>query len=103
MAKLYLGNLPYTTTSEEIRTFFAPRKVSTVKIILDKETGRPRGFGFVELVDPKEMTEAIQTLDGAQLGGRVINVSEARERSDRRGDDNQREAREKEYAASWKP
>ncbi len=83
--KLYVGNLPFTATEEDVRALFAMHgHVYSVQLILDRETGRPRGFGFVEMEDGRE---AIQALDGQEFGGRNLRVNAAREREsgDERG------------------
>jgi RNA recognition motif-containing protein len=80
--KLYVGNLPFTTTEDELRsTFGAHGSVHSVNVIMDRETGRPRGFAFVEMEDASGAQAAIRALDGTQLGGRSLKVSEAQERS----------------------
>ncbi len=81
--KLYVGNLPFNATEEQIRTFFEQngRQVSEVNLITDRETGRPRGFGFVTLPNDEHGRQAIQELDGQQMGGRPLKVNEAKERS----------------------
>jgi len=81
--RLYVGNLPFTATEEEIRTLFEAegRKVENVSVISDRETGRPRGFAFVEMSTQNDADTAVQKLNGFQLGGRTLTVSEARERS----------------------
>jgi len=80
LKKIYVGNLPYTATENEIRDLFARYgAVNSVNIINDRETGRPRGFGFVQMED-KEADAAIAALDGQDLGGRTLRVNEARER-----------------------
>jgi RNA recognition motif-containing protein len=81
--RLYVGNLPFTATEEEIRTLFEAegRKVENVSVISDRETGRPRGFAFVEMTTQNDADTAVQKLNGFQLGGRTLTVSEARERS----------------------
>jgi len=84
MAKnIYVGNLPWSSTEEDVRAAFeAFGEVISVKLINDRETGRPRGFGFVEMEDQGAM-EAIESLDGSELGGRNIKVNEARPRPER--------------------
>jgi RNA recognition motif-containing protein len=80
--KLFVGNLSFDTTSSDLEAFFA--KVGTcesVSIITDRDTGRSRGFGFVEMSSPSEAETAIAELNGSELGGRQITVNEARERS----------------------
>jgi RNA recognition motif-containing protein len=82
--RLYVGNLPWTCTEDELRDFFASfGEVQSVAIITDRETGRSRGFGFVEMEDAGAQT-AISEADGRDFGGRPLRVSEARER-ERRG------------------
>jgi RNA recognition motif-containing protein len=80
--KIYVGNLPFTATDDEIRTLFAEfGTVETVNLITDRETGRARGFGFVEMSDGAD--EAINALNNSDMGGRSLNVNEARPRTDR--------------------
>jgi len=81
--RLYVGNLPFSATEEEIRTLFEGdgRKVENVSVITDRETGRPRGFAFVELTTQQDAETAVQKLNGYQMDGRTLTVSEARERS----------------------
>jgi RNA recognition motif-containing protein len=81
MKKLYVGNLPFTATEDEVRELFAKHgNVSSVNLITDRETGRPRGFGFVEMDDP---SAAMDALNGYEFGGRALRVNEAEERRDR--------------------
>lgn len=78
--RLYVGNLPYGAKEKEIQDFFeesGSRSVTQVKIITDRETGRPRGFAFVELSDAKMAESAIAELHGTQFGGRKIVVNQA--------------------------
>ncbi len=80
---IYVGNLPWSATEEEIRDLFAQfGGVSSVKLISDRETGRPRGFGFVEMEDA-EADKAIEALEGAEFGGRTLRVNEAKPRQPR--------------------
>ncbi|MCJ2164734.1 MULTISPECIES: RNA-binding protein [unclassified Pseudodesulfovibrio] len=80
---LYVGNLSWTSTEDEIRAAFsAYGEVTSVKLIEDRETGRPRGFGFVEM-DDAGAREAIANLDGKDFGGRNIKVNEAKAREER--------------------
>jgi len=82
--KLYVGNLPFTTSESELRSVFERHgPVASVNVIMDRETGRPRGFAFVEMEDASTAEQAIRALDGSDLGGRSIKVNEAQ---DRRGD-----------------
>ena len=80
--KLYVGNLNYTTTEEGLRTAFAAdgRTVREVAIPNDRETGRPRGFAFVEMGSEGDAKAAIAALDGKDLDGRSLRVNEAKER-----------------------
>ena len=79
--RLYVGNLPFNATVEEVRTAFeAYGTVHDVNLITDRDTGRPRGFGFVEM-DPEADTAAIEGLNDKDFGGRDLNVNEARERN----------------------
>lgn len=80
--RLYVGNLPYDTDEDTIKAFFesgGARQVQQVKIITDRDTGRPRGFAFVEVATQDEAQSAINELNGRELGGRTIVVNEARE------------------------
>ena len=80
---LYVGNLSWSTSEDEVRSAFqAYGEVTSVKLIEDRETGRPRGFGFVEMEDSGAI-EAIQNLDGTMLDGRNIKVNEAKPRTER--------------------
>jgi RNA recognition motif-containing protein len=81
--KLYVGNLSYSTTEADLREVFATvgHEVSEVKIILDRDSGRPRGFAFVEMATDEGARVAIETLNGKDLQGRSIAVNEARERT----------------------
>jgi len=81
MKKLYVGNLPFSTNDSELRTMFeAHGEVSSAQIVMDRETGRPRGFGFVEMSNDAEADAAIAAMNGQQNGGRAIVVNEARPR-----------------------
>jgi len=80
---IYIGNLPFTATEDEIRNMFgAHGEVLSVNLIEDRDTGRPRGFGFVEM-DEAGADAAIRALDGTDMGGRAIKVNEAKPRGDR--------------------
>src|ERR1700759_3098787 len=85
--RLYVGNLSYNVTEPELRDVFAEggKNVVEVKVVMDRETGRPRGFAFVEMGSDQEAADAIQNLTGREVQGRAINVSEARERAPRSG------------------
>lgn len=82
--KLYVGNLPFQTTSDDLRTHFAQAgNVESASVVEDRMTGRSRGFGFVEMTTPEEATAAIEQLNGKDFGGRTLTVNEARPRTDR--------------------
>ena len=84
--KIYAGNLSFDTTETEIRELFGQYgEVDTVTLITDRETGRPRGFGFIEMRDDKSAREAIGALDGKEVGGRNLKINEARPRTERAG------------------
>ncbi len=85
--RLYVGNLSYNVTEPELRDVFAEggKNVVEVKVVMDRETGRPRGFAFVEMGSDDEASQAIQNLTGREIQGRAISVSEARERAPRSG------------------
>lgn len=81
MKKLYVGNLPFSTTDAELRSAFeAHGEVASATIVMDRETGRPRGFGFVEMPNDAEADAAVNAMNGQQLGGRALVVNEARPR-----------------------
>ena len=78
---IYVGNLSFKTTEAELRQAFESfGKVTTVNVITDRETGRPRGFGFVEMPNADEAKKAIEGLNGTNIGGRSLTVNEARPR-----------------------
>ncbi len=80
---LYVGNLPYTTTIEELKGLFSGYNTEDVKVITDRDSGRSRGFGFVHFNYDGEAEKAIKALDGHSLGDRKIVVNEARPRTNR--------------------
>ncbi len=81
---IYVGNLPFRTTEDSVRDLFARYgEVQSVKLISDRETGKPRGFGFVEMDDDAAADEAIKSLDGADFEGRNLKVNEAKPRAPR--------------------
>lgn len=85
MTRIYVGNLPFSATQDELRTLFEQHgTVENVDLIQDRETGRPRGFGFVEMAESDAQT-AIQALDGHEMDGRNLRVNEARPREPRGG------------------
>ncbi len=78
---IYVGNLPFTSTSDDLaQVFGAYGQVDKADVIVDRETGRSRGFGFVEMGNADEARRAIQELDGSDLNGRRLRVNEARPR-----------------------
>src|SRR5688500_14172096 len=84
MKKIYVGNLAFNATEDELRELFGQHgSVSTVSLVTDRESGQARGFGFVEMENGAEA--AISALDGKQVGGRTLKVNEARPREDRGG------------------
>jgi len=85
--RLYVGNLSYNVTEQDLRDVFADggRNVVEVKIVMDRDTGRPRGFAFVEMGTDDEAAAVISNLSGRDIQGRAINVSEARARAPRSG------------------
>ena len=83
--KIYVGNMPFTMTEEEVRTLFSEAgAVSSVSMITDRDTGRSRGFGFVEMAVDAEADKAIQMFNGRKLGDRPLVVNEARPMGDRK-------------------
>jgi cold-inducible RNA-binding protein len=84
--KLYVGNLSFRTTSEELREAFAAvGTVESASVIEDRDTGRSRGFAFVEMGTPEEAAAAIEQFNGKDFGGRNLTVNEAKPRTDRGG------------------
>jgi len=82
--KLYVGSLSYSTTDASLRDFFASAgAVESATVLMDRMTGRSRGFGFVEMTNDEEATRAVETLNGQELDGRKIIVNEARPLADR--------------------
>jgi|GraSoiStandDraft_46_1057282.scaffolds.fasta_scaffold183252_3 RNA recognition motif-containing protein len=92
MKNLYVGNLPHSTTEAELRNLFeAHGAVEKVTLVTDRDTGRSRGFGFVEMTTPSEADNAIAALNGSDLGGRTLTINEAKPKTDRpRGGGGQR-------------
>src|SRR5437763_3709552 len=84
--KLYVGNLTYTTTDADLERLFAPHgTVESAQVIMDRDTGRSKGFGFVEMKTDQEAQAAIAALSGQQMGGRSLTVNEAKPRENRGG------------------
>ena len=85
MKKIYVGNLPFTATEAQVRELFEKHgDVSSVALIADRETGRPRGFGFVEIED-SGLAKAVAALNGYEMDGRTLMVNEAQERKSSNG------------------
>ena len=86
MKNIFVGNLDFNTSEEELRQLFQSYgQVDRVSIMTDRDTGRSRGFGFVEMANAEEGEKAIAALNGSQIGGRKLNVNEARPRPERTG------------------
>jgi len=84
--KIYVGNLPWSTTSADLEAMFSPHgAVRSAEVISDRETGRSRGFGFVEMETDEGLQAAISALNGHEVNGRPLTVNEARERTPRSG------------------
>lgn len=80
-SKLYIGNIPFSATEEELKALFEQHgPVDRVSVITDRETGRPRGFAFVEMQDASGAESAIRALDGTDMGGRSLRVNEAHDK-----------------------
>ncbi len=86
MKKIFVGNLDFGATEDALRTLFeAYGTVERVSVVTDRDTGRSRGFAFVEMADSAEADRAIDALNGTNMGGRAINVNEARPKTDKGG------------------
>jgi cold-inducible RNA-binding protein len=84
--KLYVGNLPYGTTDSDLQKLFEPHgTVQSAQVIMDRDTGRSKGFGFVEMNSDQEAQAAIAGLSGHEIDGRALTVNEARPREERSG------------------
>ena len=84
--KLYVGNLSFQTSSDDLQELFAQSgTVESANVVEDRDTGRSRGFGFVEMASREEGEAAINTLNGKEVGGRALTVNEAKPREDRGG------------------
>ncbi len=97
MKKIYVGNFAFNLTEPELRSMFEPYgKVESVTLVTDRDTGRSRGFGFVEMAEDSEASSAIAALNGRESDGRPLTVNEARpkvERGDRGGRGGSRQSR----------
>jgi cold-inducible RNA-binding protein len=86
LKNIFVGNLSFNTSEDELRQLFgAYGQVDRVSIMTDRDTGRSRGFGFVEMASAEDGEKAIAALNGSQLGGRTLNVNEARPKPERSG------------------
>ena len=86
MKKLFVGNMSFDTTEGELRSIFEPYgEITSINVITDRDTGRPRGFAFVELANDGEAAKAVTELDGKEVGGRALNVNEANPKPERSG------------------
>ena len=84
MKNLYVGNLPHSTTETELRTLFQPHgDIERVSLVTDRDTGRSRGFAFVEMADAGEADKAITALNGTEFGGRTLTINEAKPKAER--------------------
>jgi len=83
---IYVGNLPYSTTDADLQALFQDfGSVESAKVIIDRESQRSKGFGFIEMANSDEANKAIEALNGNEMGGRQIRVNEARPRTDNFG------------------
>ena len=84
MKNIYVGNLSFDASEDQVRSLFeAYGPVDKVSIVTDRDTGQPRGFAFVEMTDDDATTKAMEALNGTSLGGRNLNINEARPKTDR--------------------
>jgi len=84
--KLYVGNLPFSATESDLRSLFEPHgSIASVNVITDRETGRARGFAFVEMEESSAAENAMRALDGSDMGGRSLRVNEAQDKGGSRG------------------
>jgi len=85
MKSIYVGNLPFSASEDEVRDLFAEYgEVNEVRLITDRDTGRPRGFGFVRMA-PADADAAIEALNGTDMGGRTLRINEAQDRKPQGG------------------
>ena len=86
MKNIYVGNFSFQTTEQDIRSLFEPYGgVGSVNIVTDRDSGQPRGFGFVEMTNDAEGERAIGAINGKEVGGRALNVNEAKPKSEGAG------------------
>jgi cold-inducible RNA-binding protein len=81
--KLFVGNFSFNTTEDDLRALFQPYgNIDSIAVVTDRDTGRSRGFGFVEMPDRGQAEKAIEALNGKEVGGRTLNINEARPKTD---------------------
>ena len=86
MKNLFVGNMSFQTTESELQALFEPfGEVTRIQVMTDRDTGRSRGFAFVEMANDEEAAKAIAALNGKEVGGRALNVNEARPKPERSG------------------
>jgi cold-inducible RNA-binding protein len=84
--KLFVGNFAFNTTEDDLRALFQPYgNVESIAVVTDRDTGRSRGFGFVEMPDRGQAEKAIEALNGKEVGGRTLNINEARPKTENGG------------------
>ena len=94
MKNIFVGNLDFSATEDSIRSLFQPYgAIERVSVATDRDTGRSRGFAFVEMTDPAEADRAIEALNGTELGGRSLNINEARPKTNGGGSRERRSSR----------
>ena len=105
MKKIFVGNFSFQTTEAELRSLFEPHgSVESATLVTDRDTGRSRGFAFIEMANNAEADVAIQALNGADFGGRPLTVNEARpknERGDHRSRDGRRDHSRQRRESRW--
>src|SRR5216684_2219922 len=97
--RLYVGNLPYSCSEEDLKNLFADFNTTSVKLVIDRETGRSKGFGFVDIDSKDEAQNAIQALDKKVVEGKTLVVNEARPLQKREGGGGGRDSRDREGGA----
>ena len=86
MKNLFVGNMSFQTTESDLRSMFEPfGEITRIQLMTDRDTGRARGFGFVDMANDEEAAKAITALNGKELDGRALNVNEARPKTERSG------------------
>ena len=102
MKKIFVGNFSFQTSEAELRSLFEPHgNVESATVVTDRDTGRSRGFAFVEMANNTEADAAIQALNGADFGGRPLTVNEARAKKEGGGHDNRRDHSRKRREPRW--